>query len=90
MRILHLNLKKQYFNEIKSGNKKFEYRLASPYWKKRIVGREFDKIVLYSGYPRKDDRSRRITRRWAGYQIKIIRHDFFGPKPVEVFSIRVN
>ena len=34
MRILHLTLKKQYFDDIIAGEKKEEYREVKPYWAK--------------------------------------------------------
>jgi hypothetical protein len=37
MKILHLNLKKKWFDMILSGKKKEEYRTVSDYWMKRIV-----------------------------------------------------
>lgn len=36
MKILTLNLNKEYFNEIKSGIKKEEYREVKDYWTKRL------------------------------------------------------
>lgn len=34
---LHLNLKKQWFDMIDSGDKKEEYRALTPYWAKRLT-----------------------------------------------------
>lgn len=34
--VLHLNLKRQWFNLIKSGEKKEEYREIKPYWNGRL------------------------------------------------------
>lgn len=90
MRTLHLPLKGEYFDQIKSGEKVEEYRLATPFWAKRIEGREYDGIELAKGYPPKGDTSRRITRPWRGYRKTTITHPHFGPDPVEVYAIRVN
>ncbi len=87
---LTLNLKREYFDAIKSGEKKFEYRLANKYWKRRIGNKEFDKIVLMLGYPKRADESRRIERPWRGYRRIRIRHEQFGDERVLVFAIRVN
>lgn len=37
MNILHLTLKRQWFDMIASGEKKEEYRELKPYWAKRLV-----------------------------------------------------
>ena len=36
---LHLNLKKQYFDAILSGEKKEEYRLVKEFWLKRLINK---------------------------------------------------
>lgn len=38
MRILHLTLKRQFFDMIASGEKKEEYRDVKPFWVSRLVG----------------------------------------------------
>lgn len=88
--ILTLNLKAVYFKQIKDGQKACEYRLCTPYWRKRLEGKTFDKIVLKSGYPRNGDDSRTIERPWLGLAVETIKHPHFGPDPVQVFAIRVN
>jgi hypothetical protein len=90
MATLHLTLKGEYFDQIKSGEKVEEYRLVTPFWAKRIEGRSYDAIELAKGYPPKADTSRRITRPWRGYRKTTITHPHFGSDPVEVFAIRVN
>ena len=90
MRTLHLPLKHPYFMEIYCGEKKVEYRLCNAYWRKRIEGKVFDNIMLTSGYPKKDDKWRRITRPWLGYKIETITHPQFGDEPVKVFAINVS
>ncbi len=90
MRTLTLHLKREYFDAIKAGEKEFEYRLYNDYWCKRISGKEFDKIVLTLGYPKRNDQSRRLERPWRGYHLYVMTHRQFGVKPVKVFMIRVN
>ena len=87
---LTLPLKREYFEQIKAGTKKYEYRLCTDYWRARIRGKQVDKIVLTLGYPKRDDKSRRIERPWAGYTIERITHPEFGDEPVWVFAIKVN
>ncbi|MEM1150253.1 MAG: ASCH domain-containing protein [Pseudomonadota bacterium] len=90
MTTLTLALKAEYFDAIASGRKTEEYRLAKPYWQKRLEGVPFRHIVLTKGYPPRRDLSRRMFRPWRGYIRKTITHPHFGPDPVEVFAIRVN
>jgi hypothetical protein len=90
MQTLQLNLKAVYFDAIAAGEKREEYRLATPYWRRRLEGRQFGGIVLKKGYPKRGDSSRTLARPWAGFTIKTITHPHFGPSPVQVFAITVN
>lgn len=86
---LVLPLKAEYFYAIKDGTKPEEFRLCTPYWRKRLEGRAFDCIVLTLGYPSRLEHSRRLIRPWRGYRVITINHEHFGPDPVEVFAINV-
>jgi hypothetical protein len=86
---LYLALKSIYFDAIDDGTKTEEYRLDTEYWCKRLVGREYARIVLTKGYPRRSDMSRRLIRPWRGYTMQTIKHEHFGPDSVIVFAIRV-
>jgi len=90
MRTLTLSLKGEYFHAIALGEKVEEFRLVTPYWRRRLEGKTFDRIELTWGYPKSDDNSRRIFRDWLGFTIKTITHPHFGPDPVQVYAIRVN
>lgn len=90
MSSLHLALHGVYFDQILAGTKVEEYRLCTPYWRRRLEGRSFESIVLTRGYPPREDGARRLSRPWRGYTIKTITHPHFGNEPVEVFAIRVN
>ena len=55
MKVLHLTLKKKWFDLIRSGEKKYEYRQDKPYWRKRLVdengeGKHFDVVRFKNGY----------------------------------------
>jgi ASC-1-like (ASCH) protein len=50
MKILYLTLKKKWFDLIKSGEKKTEYREVKSYWEKRLLGKKFDRIIFTNGY----------------------------------------
>lgn len=90
MQTLTLNLKAVYFDAIAAGEKREEYRLVTPYWRRRLEGRQFSGIVLKKGYPKRGDTSRTLARPWAGLRIKTITHPHFGAQPVQVFAITVN
>lgn len=89
MKVLIFNLKTEYFQEIKSGVKKEEYRLCNPYWTKRLAGKNFSKVIVKLGYPKKDDKDKEIIFPWNGYKIKTILHKHFGSTPVKVFAIKL-
>ena len=75
MKTLTLSLKRKWFDMIKSGEKKEEYREIKPFWKKRLrnVGlktalstvydgfQRYDRLVFTLGYPKADDTERRLT-----------------------------
>ncbi len=88
-RKLHLALKAEYFDAIQDGSKREEYRLDTPFWRKRLWNREYDEIVLTKGYPKAGDAERTMVLPWLGYVVKRITHPHFGPDPVTVFAIHV-
>ncbi|MHB9322269.1 ASCH domain-containing protein [Phytobacter diazotrophicus] len=90
VKTLQLAVKGEYFDAMKRGEKTEEYRLITPYWGKRLFGRNYDRLIITRGYPRKDDASRRIDIPWDGFEIKAITHKHFGNEPVKVFAIKVN
>lgn len=72
-RTLTLSLKRRWFDLIKSGAKKEEYREISRYWMGRLVAAmvpftntvlsftNFDTLVFTLGYPKADDTKRRMV-----------------------------
>lgn len=91
MKILHLNLKAEYFYQIKIREKYFEYRLINEYWSKRLVDKDYEAIFIKMGYPKSDDFGKIEVRPYRGYRIfNDFNHPHFGAKPVSVFAIRVN
>lgn len=86
---LILPLKTEYFQAIREGNKLEEFRLRTPYWRKRLEGKTFNNVVLTCGYPKRDDQARRLTLPWRGCRVTTIKHPHFGPAPVEVYAINV-
>jgi len=86
---LILAVKRCYFDEIKSGQKVHEYRLHNEYWRKRIEGKEFDRVIITLGYPRAGDESRRLAFPWSGYEIQQRKHEHFGDHEVTVYAIKL-
>ena len=90
MKTLRLNLKRKWWDQINEGSKKVELRLATDYWRKRLIRRRYSAIHLCLGYPKAGDELRVIKRRWRGVKLETITHEEFGPDPVEVFVIDVS
>jgi hypothetical protein len=86
---LILHIKAEYFHQIDSGKKSQEFRLENNYWKKRLENRHYDRVVIYLGYPAKNDTSRRIIKSWRGYVKRTIIHPHFGNKPTRVYAINI-
>lgn len=86
---LQLAVNGKYFDQIKNGEKTEEYRLFNDYWKKRLINRTYDRLIITRGYPRKDDNERILNMHYRGYEIKTINHEFFGNNPVKVFAIKL-
>jgi hypothetical protein len=58
-RILHLTLKKEWYDMIASGVKKEEYREIKPHWNKRLLNKTYDVIIFRNGYS-KDSPSMKV------------------------------
>ena len=86
---LQLAVNGEYFDAMKRGEKTEEYRLLNDYWRKRLVNREYDRLIITKGYPRADDKERRLDVKYCGYNLKSITHKHFGTEPVNVFAIKV-
>ena len=87
MKILHLHLKFEYFDDIAAGNKPEEFRLAKT-WKHKLDNNQYTHIRLYRGYE-KASPSTVITKPYKGYKLKTIVHPHFGNEPTEVCAIDV-
>jgi len=86
MKKLTLAVRKEYFDQIKSGKKKWEYRMRTEYWEKRIVGKYFTHIEITLGYPKSGDKDRRLLFPWRKYFVIKKIHTEFGDYPVKVFA----
>lgn len=72
--MLTFNLKKEWFEKIKSGKKTHEYRIFNEYWCKRMSKYTFNELIQKGtnkrmplgdicfclGYPKKDDKEKRL------------------------------
>jgi len=90
---LMLYLKHKWFVEIANGRKHFEYRLATPFWRKRLQGLEMgnSRILMYDGWPdkKKIGTDKYLEFPYMGYIEETIIHPEFGTTPVTVFAIRL-
>lgn len=87
LRVLHLNLKTKYWNDVNNGVKPEEYRLTTDYWRKRLGnGNRYDYVFIKLGYPKADDWSKILIFRWNGAKEKIIDHEEFDGR-TRVFAI---
>jgi isochorismate hydrolase len=86
---LILHVKREYFEQMSSGEKDEEFRLCNDYWAKRLENRNYDRVVVCLGYPPKDDMSRRRIRPYRGFVKRTITHKHFNNKPVQVYAISV-
>ncbi|EPZ7066289.1 ASCH domain-containing protein [Salmonella enterica subsp. enterica serovar Bareilly] len=68
---LQLAVKGEYFDAMIRGEKTEEYRLCNDYWNKRIMFREYDRLIITKGYPKRDDSSRRIDVPYDGCQQRV-------------------
>jgi len=48
--VLNLTLYRKWFDKIKSGEKKYEFRDIKPYWTKRLEGKTYSEIHFRNGY----------------------------------------
>jgi hypothetical protein len=87
MKTIKFHVKQIYFEQILLGEKKYEYRLRTPYWKKLLEGRTYDQVLIQLGYPPRGDTTSTLTFPWKGYELQTITHPHFGTNPVEVYAI---
>lgn len=48
--VLHLTLHREFFDDIAAGKKKTEFRDNTPYWRARLLDRQYDEIHFRNGY----------------------------------------
>lgn len=87
MKTLCLPLKRKWFEQIRDGVKPHEFRLRNDYWKKRLEGIHYDRVVFMLGYPAREDSSRRIEGPYLGYEIWHVASEEWDNDLREVFAI---
>ncbi len=85
-KILHLTLKKQWFDMIASGVKKEEYREIKPYWNKRFLNKKYDVICFRNGYS-KNAPKMLIELKGISSSLGII--EWGAPEKIPVYILRL-
>lgn len=85
-RILHLTLKKKWFDMIASGVKKEEYREMKPYWHTRLTGRGYDVIRFRNGYA-KDSPTLTVEYKGLDTGLGVIEWGAPGETPVYILEL---
>lgn len=90
MKVLHLTLKKKWFDMIQSGEKKEEYRTLKKYWRKRFVkfcnGNEPMQIIFRNGY---SSRSRKLTVKLKRIEIGLGIIEWGAPPKESVYILKL-
>jgi hypothetical protein len=87
---LVLHVKKEYFDQIKSGEKTEEYRPRTIAFVSFLLDKKPDQVIICSGYPKLTDRNRVLLFPWNGCEEKTIVHKEFGPDPIHVVAIKLS
>ena len=83
-------MKGKWWDQIASGEKTIELRLQTDYWRKRLIGRHYDEIHLWRGYPPASETDKLLKRKWRLVTPCTVLHEEFGDEPVDVFAIDVS
>jgi hypothetical protein len=99
MKILHLTIKRKYFEEISLGTKTEEYREVKNYWIKRLTNqngngsvngnsfyKQYDFICFKNGYQKN---AKSVVVEFKGIEMKEIEHEHFHAGKVDVFAIKL-
>jgi hypothetical protein len=86
METLKIVIKKIYFDQIASGEKKIEYRAVKPFWQSRLYDangkkRIYDNIEFINGY--NADAKRMITK-FEGFEKKGLKYNIKVGKILEI------
>lgn len=79
-----------YFDQMVAGTKPFEYRLRNEYWHKRLVDRQYSRLIITRGYPKNTEYNKRLVLPYLGYELQTISHPHFNNIPVDVYAIIID
>ena len=85
-KVLNLTVTREWFDKIYNGEKPFDYRVVKDYWVKRLVGRDYDYVVIRNGYG-KDKPV--IVSKYVGHKCGFMDNDL-GITSETVFAIGVD
>lgn len=84
--VLNLTIKKHWFDMIKSGKKKEEYRDIKQYWIDRLDGKKYDYVVFKNGY---SDTAPSIKVECLGIEKKNANPDWCGGDSSVYYAIKL-
>ena len=85
---LTLRVRRKYFEQMKSGEKKHEYRKITPYYTARLANPNLKTVEITIGYPSPEREPEKfLLFKWDGYGTTTITHEEFGNTPEEVYDI---
>lgn len=86
---LYLHLKREYWELVKKQKKILEFRPYNMYWRSRLDHAQYKYVELCLGYPKKDDKNKRIKRGFiASWEIKFQDLKYFEFTQEDKQSIR--
>ncbi|CAN8142698.1 putative ASCH domain-containing protein [uncultured Thiomicrorhabdus sp.] len=88
MSVITIVVKRKFFEQIKSGKKKEEYREIKDYWVKRLNRKGISKVKLKVGYPKIETEDNTLICKFKGYEKKTVETETFGK--ALVFAIDVS
>jgi len=86
VKVLHLTLKKKWFDLIASGVKKEEYREMKDYWHKRLSDKTYDVIQFRNGY---NPDSPVVVVEWVGITYGFGFQEWGAPEDYPVYIIKL-
>lgn len=85
-KVLHLTLKKKWFDMIAEGIKDEEYREVKDYWEKRLVDKDYDVICFRNGY---NKNAPEVTVEFKGLCVGFGFTEWGAPEDETVFKLKL-